>query len=154
MLGDRAGLTPECHGPGQSELGGHGAGEVLRLIEASLPTPRGMHGHGHKDLAATAGPSPATSHRAAQHGGQPAFAAVLEGVQCITDRATERGAPLELEDALREWREEPQGHAGRLVEPAVERAGASVAQGLALATAPDAHGRQQQVEHTTHGTTV
>lgn len=151
VLRDRPGPALQRVGPGQAECGGSGLGKVLRLVEAPLAAPRAMDRHGHQDLATSSCASPALREGLAEHRCQPPLTPVLEGVERLADRAPVGRAPFELQDAVGERHDQAHGQSWGLLETAHQWQGASLAQRRAFAMATRTGGRQQEIEHATHG---
>jgi len=130
------------------------ARQDLGLIEAALATTLGVDGHGHQDLPAHAGASPASCQQKAERLRQTAFTVVLEGVQRGAGGAGERRAPLQLHQPTRQGRVQAEGHAGRLSQAPLKEPPARDTEHLPFTIAARAAWRQQKIKDGLHGAIV
>ena len=121
-------------------------GDQLRLVVAALTSSRGVHGDRHQEIPSGPRGSPARRHRLPERAGQALLPRVLERVQGAARDASERRAPLELQQRLRRALRQAQRRAGWEREPGIEPGAAPRAERLSFRPAPGAHGRQGEIQ--------
>ena len=135
----------------QTQLGRGSLGQQDGLVVAALPEALGMDGHGDHQLAADARPAPAGREDGPERPRDAPVPGVLQLVQRPARGAGERRAPLELRQARRQVRGQPDRPAMVDLDPGAEMAQAVGAQQRALVAATGAGRRHQQVEQPIHG---
>jgi len=122
------------------------AGQLFRLVVATLANPvRGCRDRD-QDVAAGASHPPAIRNGLAERRREPALTRVLEPMNRPPSDAGERRAPLELEERRLQFGRKPDGHAQDCLETNVERGPALAAEHAAFLVAAGADGRQGEVQ--------
>jgi hypothetical protein len=122
---------------GEREFTGRPSRDQVRLVVAAFAGSVRVDGDVCDEIRADADGCPPASDRSPERIGEALLAAVLDGVQRVTDDPAELGAPLELQERLGQLGGQADRDAACPGEPGVERRSASVADRRALHPAAD-----------------